>query len=168
MDAHLSRLQQEISSVVVGLTDQQLSAHPPGKWCTAEILEHLYLTYTATTKGVQRVLEGGQPKVTPVTWKQRGRALLVIGFAYLPSGRESPPMTRPKGLPAAKVQTEIGARIAEMDAILASCESTFGGHLKILNHPILGPFTVNQWRKFHLVHGRHHIKQIQRLRRGAD
>lgn len=168
MDPHLSQLQQEISSALAGLTDQQLSTHPPGKWCAAEILEHLYLTYTATTKGVQRVLESGQAKVTPVTWMQRGRALLVLGFAYLPSGRESPPMARPQGLPAARVQSEIGARIAEMDAILASCESKFGRRLKVLNHPILGPFTVNQWRKFHLVHGRHHIKQIQRLRRGAD
>jgi len=168
MDARLSQLRQEISSVVAGLSGQQLSTHTPGKWCTAEILEHLYLTYTATTKGVQRVLESGPPRVTPVTWKQRGRALLVTGFAYLPSGRKSPPMARPKGLPAAKVQTEIGARIAEMDAILATCESKFGGRLKVLNHPILGPLTVNQWRKFHLVHGRHHLKQIQRLRRGAD
>jgi len=168
MDARLSQLQHEISSVVAGLTDQQLSTHPSGKWCTAEILEHLYLTYTGTTKGVQRLLESGKPKVTPPTWKQRGRALSVLGFAYLPSGRESPPMVRPKGIPAAKVQTEIGTRIAEMDAILASCESKFGGRMKVLDHPILGPLTVNQWRTFHLVHGRHHIKQIQRLRRGAD
>jgi hypothetical protein len=33
-----------------------------------------------------------------------------------------------------------------------------------LDHPILGPFSIAQWRKFHLVHGLHHVKQIQRLK----
>ena len=73
-------------------------------------------------------------------------------------------MARPKGLPKEKVQTEIGTKIAEMDAILCTCESKFGSHTKVLDHAILGPLTINQWRKFHLVHGRHHLKQIQRLR----
>jgi hypothetical protein len=28
---------------------------------------------------------------------------------------------------------------------------------------MLGPLTAGQWRKFHLIHGRHHAKQIRRL-----
>jgi DinB superfamily len=164
MDPHLSQLQKELSSAVAGLTDQQWSACAPGKWCTAELLEHLYLTYTGTTKGFQRLLDAGEPKVSAPTWKQRAGAVLVFGFAYLPSGRESPAMARPKGLPTEKVREEIGAKIAEMDAILSTCESKFGAERKVLDHAILGPLTVNQWRKFHLVHGRHHIKQMQRLR----
>jgi Protein of unknown function (DUF1569) len=168
MDPHLSQLQVEIASAIAGLTEQERSEHAPGKWSTAEILEHLYLTYTGTTKGFQRVLEAGKPKVTPPTWKQRGGALLVLGFGHLPSGREAPKVSRPKGLPAEKVQAEIGAKIAEMDAILTTCESRFGAHTKVLDHVILGPLTISQWRKFHLVHGRHHIKQILRLRRGRS
>jgi hypothetical protein len=30
----------------------------------------------------------------------------------------------------------------------------------------LGPLTGAQWRKFHLVHGRHHARQIRQLRAG--
>lgn len=164
MDPHLSQLQKEISSAVAGFSSEQLSVHPPGKWCAADILEHLYLTYTGTTKGFQRVLDAGKPKVTPPTWKQRTGALLVLGFSYLPSGREAPAMSRPKGLPHEKVQSEIAVKIAEMDAMLTACESKFGAATKVLDHAILGPLTINQWRKFHLVHGRHHIKQIEGLR----
>jgi hypothetical protein len=51
-----------------------------------------------------------------------------------------------------------------MDGIMARCESEFGSHRKVLDHPILGPFSIAQWRKFHLVHGRHHVKQLQYLR----
>jgi hypothetical protein len=37
-----------------------------------------------------------------------------------------------------------------------------------LDHPILGPLTGGQWRKFHLVHGLHHVKQIRRLRESLE
>ena len=32
----------------------------------------------------------------------------------------------------------------------------------MLDHPILGALTVDQWLKFHVVHTRHHAKQIAR------
>jgi len=141
-----------------------LNRRPPGKWCAAEILEHLYLTYTGTSRGFSRVLESGQPQANVPSVKQRAQAFLVVGVGYLPSGREAPSVARPKGVGAEKVLSEIAPKIAEMDSILAKCEAKFGARAKVLDHPILGPFSISQWRKFHLVHGRHHIKQIQRLR----
>jgi hypothetical protein len=29
---------------------------------------------------------------------------------------------------------------------------------------VLGPLTIPQWRRFHLVHTQHHMKQVARLR----
>jgi len=51
-----------------------------------------------------------------------------------------------------------------MDDIIGRCEEKIGRGKKLLDHPILGPLTGTQWRKFHLVHGLHHVKQIRRLR----
>ena len=166
MDPRLQRLQSEIASAIAGLSAEQLSAHPEGKWCAAEVLEHLYLTYTGTTKGFSRVVEAEKPEVTAPTWRQRGRRLVVLGLSYLPSGREAPQFTRPRGIPDVKVQAEIGLRIAEMDDMIARCENKFGLTSKVLDHPILGPLTGAEWRKFHLVHGLHHVKQIRRLSAG--
>jgi hypothetical protein len=73
-------------------------------------------------------------------------------------------MALPKGLPREKVQAEISGWIAEMDKLIGECEERFGSGRKLLDHPILGPLTGAQWRKFHLVHGRHHLKQIRALR----
>jgi hypothetical protein len=165
VEPHLERLQREIASAIASAPKEQLNSHPPGKWSMAEILEHLYLTYTGTTKGFGRVLDAGQPQVTTATLKQRGRSLVVLGMGYLPSGRESPPFARPRGLEPEAVTAQIGAKIAEMDAIMQSCESKFGRSAKVLDHAILGPLTVAQWRKFHLVHGLHHLKQIRGLQR---
>lgn len=163
MDPRLERLQKEIVSVIAGLRPEQWTSHPPGKWSTNEVLEHLYLTYTGTIKGFQRVAEAGKPLATTQSWAQRGRALVVVGFGYFPSGREAPSVARPRGVPAEKVKSEIGHKISEMEDIMTECEKNLGAHCKLLDHPILGPLSAAQWRKFHLLHGLHHLKQIRKL-----
>ena len=165
MDPHLKTLQEELTAVIAGLTAEQWQQHPAGKWCATEILEHLYLTYTGTTKGFSRVLGTQKATTTPATWIQRRNLLVVLGFGYLPSGREAPSFSRPRGLPKEKVVAEIAGKISEMDEMIARCEEKLGGG-KLLDHPILGPLTGAQWRKFHLVHGRHHMKQIRKLKEG--
>jgi hypothetical protein len=167
MDPRLHRLQQSIESAIARLSAEQLSWHPPGKWCTTEVLEHLYLTYTGTIKGFQRVVEAGKPLASPATWQNRGRKFVVTGLGYLPSGREAPAVARPRGIAPEKVLAEIGPKLAEMDAIITTCAEKFGASKKLLDHPILGPLTAAQWRKFHLLHGLHHVKQIRRLREGS-
>jgi len=164
MDSRLEELRQALESSVEGLSGEQLSWHPPAKWCADEVLEHLYLTYTGTIKGFAKVLEAGKPLATSASMKQRVRTLVVLGFQHMPEGREAPMNTCPRGLPAEKVRSEVGAKIAEMDAIMARCEARFGRRSPLLDHPILGPLTAKQWRTFHLVHGRHHVKQLLRLR----
>ena len=164
VDSHLQKLRQEIESAVAGLSPEQLSWQEPEKWCAAEILEHLYLTYTGTTKGFGRVLAGERPLASKASWKNRVQAMVVVGFGYLPEGRKSPAHASPRGIPAEKVKAEIISAIGAMDEVMDRCAAKFGAGAKVLDHPFLGPFSVNQWRKFHLVHGRHHVKQIRRLR----
>ena len=167
MDPHCQRLQREIASAVAGLSAEQMSWHPPGKWCAAEVLEHLYLTYTGTIKGFQRLVASGKPPTAAATWAQRRRRLIVLGFSYLPPGRESPPFARPRGMAQEKVLAEIEPKIAEMDDMIRRGEEEFGMGKDLLDHPILGPLTGRQWRKFHLVHGLHHVRQIRRLKQGG-
>jgi hypothetical protein len=164
MDSRLEELKLALESAVEGMSSEQLSWHAADKWCAAEVLEHLYLTYAGTIKGFAKVLEAGKPLATRASIKQRMRTLVVVGFRHLPEGRQAPANTRPRGLPAEKVRTEVGATIVEMDAIIAQCEARFGRSAHLVDHPILGPLTAGQWRTFHMVHGRHHVKQLLRLR----
>jgi hypothetical protein len=89
---------------------------------------------------------------------------VVVGLGHIPAGLKAPAIAQPKGLPPEKVHNEIGAKIAAMDAIIAQCETRFGRRVPLLDHPILGPLTAPQWRRLHLVHGQHHLKQLLRLR----
>jgi hypothetical protein len=164
MDSHLDKLRESLRSVVEGMSSEELSWHPQGKWCAAEVLEHLYLTYTGTIQGFQRVLRKGKPLASRASMAHRALTFVVVGMGHMPAGRKAPAMVLPKGLPAEKVRNEIGAKMAAMDTIIAQCEARFGRHVKLLDHPILGPLTATQFRKLHLVHGQHHLKQLLRLR----
>jgi len=164
MDAYLQRLQEAIASVTHGMSAEDLGRHPEGKWSAAEVLEHLYLTYTGTVKGFERVLHEGKPLARTPMLKDRMRTFVVTGLGHLPEGRKAPERTQPRGMLADEVRREIGPRISAMDEVIAQCEARFGKRTRVLDHPILGPLTARQWRKFHWVHGQHHVKQIRKLR----
>jgi Protein of unknown function (DUF1569) len=167
MDSRLDELKQSLESAVQGMSSEQLSWHLPGKWCAAELLEHLYLTYTGTIKGFERVMTSGKPLASRASMSQRMRTLVVVGFGHMPGGVKAPAVVEPKGLPIDTVRNEIGAKIEAMDAIIGQCEARFGRRVHVLDHPILGPLTAPQWRKLHVVHGRHHHKQLLALRESA-
>jgi len=164
MDSYLERLQQAIASATRGITADELTRHAEGKWCAAEILEHLYLTYTGTQKAFERCLKAGKPLAGVPTFKQRVAATAVTDFGYFPKGRKSPDPVLPRGMSVEKVVAGIGPQIAAMDKLITQCEERYGSRIKILDHPVLGPLTARQWRKFHLAHGRHHVKQIVQRR----
>jgi hypothetical protein len=168
MDSCLEELKQIIDSSVESMSSQQLSWHPAAQWSAADVLEHLYLTYTGTIKGLSKAIAAGKPLATRVSAVHRIKTLVVVGFRYMPPGRKSPAAALPKGLPGEQVRNQIGAKIVEMDELLTRCESGFGRDRPLLDHPVLGPLTARQWRTFHLVHGRHHAKQLLRLRDGAE
>ncbi len=168
MDSNLEHLQQAIASATRGMTADELTRGAEGKWCAAEVLEHLYLTYTGTAKALERCLKAGKPLAGIPTFKQRVAVALVTELGYFPRGRKSPDPVCPRGMPAEKVLADIGARITAMDKLITQCEQRYGSRIKILDHPILGPLTARQWRKFHWVHGRHHVKQIRERRQMSE
>jgi hypothetical protein len=165
MDSYLELLHQAIASATEGICEKDLERRTDGKWSAAEVLEHLYLTYTGTSKAFERCLQAGKPLASAPTLKNRMAAILVTEFGYFPEGRKSPDHACPKGISAEKVVTDICPQIAAMDKIIAQCEERFGSRKKVLDHPVLGPLTASQWRKFHWIHGRHHVKQILERRK---
>jgi hypothetical protein len=166
LNRHLQELYEAIASATSDMSTERLTSHPDGKWCAAEVLEHLYLTYHGTVKGCQRCLEQGKTLSRTPSLADRVRTVVVVSLGYMPHGRKAPERSRPRGMPAEEVVKAVGTEIIRMDDLLAQCEARFGRSTRILDHPVLGPLTAAQWRKFHWVHGRHHVKQIWKLRNG--
>jgi hypothetical protein len=55
----------------------------------------------------------------------------------------------------------IDPHLLVLDQRLKDVARAFGSRTPVLNHPIMGPFSVNDWRRFHWVHTRHHLRQIR-------
>jgi YndJ-like protein/DinB superfamily len=163
-DSRLEELKQSVEAAMEGMSGEELIWHPPGKWCAAEVLEHLYLSYAGTITGLERVMRKGKPLATQASMAQRVLTSVVVGLRHIPAGLKAPAIVQPKGLPVEEVRNGIGAKIVAMDAIIARCEARFGRRVPLLDHPILGPLNATQWRRLHVVHGRHHLKQLDRLR----
>jgi hypothetical protein len=164
MHSELDHLRQAIASATRGMSVEDLARRPlEGKWCAAEVLEHLYLTHARTVKGCERCLAANRPLATTANLRQRLRKAVVMTTGRMPSGRSAPEGTRPGGLRVPTILAEFEAKLGRMDELLTQCEARYGRGVRILDHPILGPLTTSQWRKFHRIHGMHHAKQLTQL-----
>jgi len=161
MDSYLERLQQELEDATGGASQSALEQGPAGKWNSAQIMEHLFLTYKNTNRGIAKCLEQGAPLGTRATLKDRFARLVVVNLRYMPPGRKGPERVMPRGTPSEEVRRAIFSELQQMWSGLDECERKFGTSAKIMDHPFLGPLTAGQWRTFHWVHGRHHARQIR-------
>lgn len=164
MTSKLSHLRTKLARAIDGMSAEELVWHPEGKWSSAEILDHLNLTYRGTIKNCERCLAAGKPGASQDRKAKRWQRRVVTWLGYFPSGRKSPERVLPQGTPIAQLTTEIFENITRMDEVIAACDDQFGRGNSIAEHPILGPLTAREWRKFHWVHGRHHARQIIRLK----
>lgn len=167
MHEKMKQLHDVLSHAIHGMGPEELTRHPPDKWCSGEILEHLNLSYTGTIKGLERCLEAGAPRASADRRKIHWRRLLITRLGYFPSGRKSPDRVLPRGMPAEQVAKEIFENLARLDDVITRCEARFSSQRPIVDHPVLGPLTAPEWRGFHTTHGKHHARQILRLKNPA-
>jgi len=167
-DAHLRRALHAIDTATAGLSPEGWNAAPAGRWHSAHIIEHLGKTYASTAYILDKCVVDGAPKGRTPSWRQRAIAYGVVRIGYFPTGIKAPAMTIPEGLPGLEALLYARQALLALDGAATQCEARFGSDAWVANHPILGGFTVPQWRQFHWRHTRHHAKQIVALRRRLE
>ncbi|MDP1568983.1 MAG: DinB family protein [Vicinamibacterales bacterium] len=151
-----------LDDAVAGLDPAAAAVRPAaGKWSVAEIVEHLALAYEGTVKGMERVLDTGVPRATPPSPTQRLFKLIIVNLGYFPTGREAPKHVVPQGVTLEEALARAGAGLERLDLVLDAAAARFGSSQKLVNHPILGAFSVQDWRRFHRIHTRHHTRQVR-------
>jgi len=168
MHIELQRCFTLIDEATAGLDEAGATTRVDGRWSVAEIVEHLDRTYTGTVKGFERCLEAGQPRASAPALKSRLRVFLVVTLGYFPTGVEAPAHVVPTGrVSLPDLLTKVRMHLESLDRTAAAAKGRFGSG-RVMDHPILGPFTVDQWLKFHQIHTRHHQKQIVERRRRLE
>ena len=136
----------------------------PNRWSVVEIVEHLTRAYSGTAKGFERCLERGASIAGTATLKQRLQQFALIRLGYFPEGRQAPKHILPTGeLDLHAVLDAVRRDLQRLDESALKARDTLGRG-KMLDHPILGALTVDQWLSFHVVHTRHHARQISQRR----
>src|SRR5579864_1692834 len=97
MHPTFAALEYEVVSATDGMQEADFASHPEGKWCVAEILEHLTMAFSGTVKGCKRCLDTGQPIATKSSLIKRAKVLWVIDLGMFPEGVPSPKGVVPKG-----------------------------------------------------------------------
>ena len=172
MNSTLQQLQNEITSSLTGLDANHTQLRPPSrpdKWSIQQIVEHLLLTYSSTETAINARLAKGTPTRAKPTLTQRVFCYAVTRRGYFPTGREAPPMVIPQPnsppLSGEGLAQSASEHLTHLDQRFALAETLFGHASQCASHAILGPLTIEQWRRFQLIHGEHHLKQIATIRK---
>jgi hypothetical protein len=90
---------------------------------------------------------------------------VVVGAGRFPRGRLAPRHVVPTGtVGLADALASVRRSLRALDLAAIGATGRFG-RARVLDHPILGPLTVAQWRRFHWIHTRHHARQIEERRK---
>lgn len=164
MNPHLEKCLSIVLDATEGGGDECRVRRDPAQWSPVEIVEHLTRSYSGTAKGFERCVEKGAPLASGATLKQRWQQAVLISLGYFPAGREAPKHIIPTGeLDLGAVLDAVRRDLARLDASATRARQALGNG-KMLDHPILGALTIDQWMKFHEIHTRHHAKQITERR----
>src|SRR3984885_11590171 len=126
MNSYLQRLRKELEDALGSATPIDLTVAPAGKWSAAQILEHLFLTYKYTDRGLRKCLELAAPLAKQATLKDRVATFLVVRLGYFPTGREAPERSVPRGMSPEDARQAIVPELQTMGASLDDCERKFG------------------------------------------
>ena len=170
MDDNLQRLDTEVTMALAGLdirTTQMAPRDRPGKWNIQQIAEHLLLAIEGTGLAVREQMKKGALESRPGLGQRVGR-WLILSRGWFPAGRKSPEAAIPNRPVTLKTGDQLADRLhgalTAFDSLGVEARKRIGEGA-IATHGALGALSMAQWSRFHLVHGRHHLKQIARIRR---
>lgn len=164
VDPHLQRALEALDAAGHALSTEGWLRAEPGHWNSAQIVEHLGKAFGSTAYILDKCVTDGAPKARTPSWRQRLFTALVVEVGYFPTGVRAPEMTLPEGLSGPDALAFAREALGALDDAASRAAVRFGARVPIANHPILGGFSVRQWRRFHWMHTRHHVRQIARLR----
>jgi hypothetical protein len=169
MHAVLERVVSQIASEVRHLDADAAQLHPRGlahKWNAQEVIEHLVLGCRLTTSTLEtRLNKGRASRNQNRTYLQWSLQLMILTFGALPRGVPALEETMPTpgrfpAMSGRQLSDLLRQEIETMDNVLDACRRRFGIE-RVGTHPWLGPLRVDQWRRFHVVHGLHHVPQLR-------
>jgi hypothetical protein len=166
----LQEVYQSYSRPLVNKPAEWCQLHPgdDGRhWSAQDLVQHLVLVCRSTSRVLETRLERGRPTRARGTALQRLLQIVVLSCGHMPRGAPAPPFARPgqlswPSLNGSELLEILRQEMDRMDHLLDDCRHRFGMQ-RAATHFLLGPLRADQWRRFHIVHFRHHLQQLRRI-----
>jgi len=154
---------RSVLGLVSGLSDAEFAARAEGEWSIAEILEHMILSETGTSKVIRKVLKENAGKLPP--YPADDSVLTVRSFPGLSEkGGKAPEAALPKGTMGKEeiLALAAGSRAQTLQslAMLAAVDPRSGE----FPQPLFGSMNLYEWAKLVILeHQRQHHAQIAEI-----
>jgi hypothetical protein len=160
----MSRL-AELSAIVLdpwrNRSDAEWERGPAGKWTPAQIVEHLAIGIDGSARKFDERRDRPPMTRRPRRLVERIASVSILGLGWYPQGFKAPEGTVPAArITRAEAEAHFREGIARWEALERDVLPRRPRDL-FLRHPRLGDLTMREWVRFHLVHARHHAKQIE-------
>ena len=172
MHKALEQLERRLTACLRHLDANETQLHLPEKWTIQQIAQHLILTYASTSNLFKERIAKDRPTRSSPSLLQRCGQFGVLRLGYFPEGLKAPlaviPGADQVALSGAELARSAQEQLAGTALLLEQMEKSFGEQKRSASHVRLGPLRPSDWSRFHLVHGTHHIRQIESTLRAAD
>jgi hypothetical protein len=160
----------DLSDIVLGplkdRPDEDWQHAPPGKWAPVQIVEHLALALELCATGFEQRRARDPMVRRPRTLKERIARALVFGLGWFPPRLRAPERTTPPPhVDRAAAEAHFRQGIERTEGLVRLLLPARARDL-FVKHPRMGDLSFPEWLDFHVIHARHHARQIRdRLRR---
>jgi hypothetical protein len=163
---------EPLAQLMESVTQEEAQVPPvpgQGRWSAQQIMEHLILSYQLTSSVVSRQLKSGRVSKHRRSILEFILRVQTIGLGYMPAGIPAIRAVRPghsTPQPGSVIAKRFLEAAEEMDAKLVSGRKKFG--IEVCGeHPMFGVMRVDEWRRYHAIHAKHHVKQLRNAIRYA-
>jgi hypothetical protein len=146
------------------IPDEQFTETPPGGgWSYAEVYSHILQANLGSSIAAEKCSnKTGTHTSKGLNWK--GKLVFLMG-GFPPGKRKAPPQVAALTKKISKEEARnlivrLRKRVDEIIPLVAHAQA----NCKI-SHPGLGMLNAAQWIKFIRMHTRHHIKQLERIKK---
>jgi hypothetical protein len=158
----MEKVRRETLSVVSGLTEEEFSRPYGREWSAEQILAHILLAETGTSKVIRKSIKMAEGKLPPYPADDSGISLRKLekppgAYEAPESARPGPPLGKDEMLKQARETRE---QTAASFALLASVDP----RAATFPHPLFGNLNLYEWPAATiLAHERDHQAQLRAL-----
>lgn len=158
----MEKVRGETLSALSGLTEEEFSRKAGEEWSAAQILHHIVMAETGTSKVIRKSIKSAAGALPPYPADDSGLAVRALPKPV--GAYQAPEAVRPEDPPAKDDLLRLARETREQTAASFALLATVDPRAATFPHPLFGEIDLYEWPVVTvLMHERDHLEQIRTL-----